>query len=71
MAHVTLNTTGMHCGSCAMLIRMNVGDIEGVESVSVDLASATTEVEYDPAVLDVQRIVDEIVASGYGAEPVA
>ncbi len=68
MASVTLKTTGMHCMSCSMLIQMNVGDLEGVDSVVADLASGVTEVEYDPAKVDVRSIVDEIVRAGYGAE---
>lgn len=68
MAHVSLRTTGMHCMSCAMLIQMNVGDLDGVDAVDADLASGMTEVDYDPAVVDVETIVDEIVRSGYGAE---
>lgn len=70
MAHVVLKTTGMHCMSCVMLIQMNVGDLDGVEAVKADLASGTTEVDYDSELTDVQAIVDEIVRSGYGAEPV-
>lgn len=68
MAHVTLKTVGMHCMSCAKLIEMNVGDLEGVTGVGVNLASGITEVDYDPGQIDVQSIVDEIVASGYGVD---
>ena len=66
--HVTLTTTGMHCMSCSMLIQMNVGEIEGVEAVKADLASGTTEVDFDPEKTDVDAIIAEIVKSGYGAE---
>ncbi|MBA4370103.1 MAG: copper chaperone [Coriobacteriaceae bacterium] len=66
--HVTLKTTGMHCMSCSMLIQMNVGDLEGVEGVKADLASGTTEVDFDPDKVDIHAIIAEIVKSGYGAE---
>ncbi len=68
MAHVRLKTTGMHCMSCSMLIQMNVGELDGVESVNADLASGMTDVEFDESAVDVQAIVDEIVRAGYGAE---
>ncbi|TLM67399.1 MAG: heavy-metal-associated domain-containing protein [Actinobacteria bacterium] len=71
VAHVSIKTTGMHCMSCATLIQLNVGDLEGVDSVKTDLGTGITEVDYDPGVTDVQRIVDEITAAGYGAEPVS
>ncbi len=68
MAHVQLKTTGMHCMSCSMLIQMNVGDVEGVESVVADLGSGMTDVDFDDEKVDVQAIIDEIVRAGYGAE---
>jgi copper chaperone CopZ len=65
---VTLKTTGMHCGSCAMLIQMNVGDLAGVSAVKADAASGTTEVTFDDAVVTVDEIAGEIVKAGYGVE---
>lgn len=64
-----LKTTGMHCQSCAMLIEMNLGDLEGVESSHADFRTGETEVHYDPEKVDVDRIVATIAAAGYGAEP--
>lgn len=70
MAHkmVKLRTGGMHCPSCSMLIEMNVGDLEGVDSVESDYTTGTTEVAYDPEVVDVERIKEEIRSSGYEAQ---
>ncbi|KAF0207246.1 MAG: cation transporter [Actinomycetota bacterium] len=61
-------TTGMHCGSCSMLIQMSLEDIEGVESVLADNATGLTEVVYDPDLTNPGAIVHEIVKVGYGAE---
>jgi copper chaperone CopZ len=71
MAEVTttLETTGMHCQSCAMLIEMNVADLPGVSSVRADYVSGDTEVTYDSDQVAVDAIVDEIVKAGYGASP--
>lgn len=65
----SIKTTGMHCRSCAMLIEMNVGDLDGVEAVSVDLEGGKTEIEFDPEVVDADRIAAEIVEAGYGVDP--
>lgn len=71
MAEVTttLETSGMHCQSCAMLIEMNVSDLPGVSSVKADYASGDTEVTYDSDKVAVDAIVEEIVKAGYGASP--
>lgn len=63
-----IKTTGMHCQSCSMLVEMNVGEMEGVKDVSVDLAGSVTDVTFDDEAVDVDRIVAEIEKSGYGTE---
>jgi copper chaperone CopZ len=68
MASTELNTTGMHCGSCSMLIQMTVEDLPGVESVKADYGSGRTHVEFDPAIVSVEQIVAAIVEAGYGAD---
>lgn len=65
---VRLNTTGMHCQSCSMLIQMNLEDVDGVDSASADFRTGVTEVSYDPAKVSPAALVDAVVAAGYGAE---
>lgn len=65
---IRFKTSGMHCTSCSMLIQMNVGDLEGVESVNADYASGITEVVFDPAVVTPEEIAAEIRSAGYEAE---
>jgi copper chaperone len=65
---VELDTTGMHCQSCAMLIDMSVGDLEGVSEVKSDYAAGTTEVTFDDEKVGVDGIIGEIVKAGYAAE---
>ncbi len=67
---VTLATTGMHCGSCSMLIDMTVGDMAGVSEAKTDLASGQTEVIFDPDTVSVDDIIAAIRAIGYDAEVV-
>ena len=64
---VRIETTGMHCQSCAMLVEMSVKELDGVEDATVDLAGMTTEVTFDPDRVAAGDIVQEIVRAGYGA----
>lgn len=62
---------GMHCRSCSALVDMTVGDIEGVESSTTDLAGKTTVVVFDDVVTDAAGIKSAIEGVGYTATPVA
>jgi copper chaperone CopZ len=64
---IELETTGMHCQSCSMLIDMSVGELDGVSAVKSDYAGGTTEVTFDDEKVGVDDIVGEIVKAGYGA----
>ena len=64
---VRFATTGMHCGSCAMLIDMTLEDATGVSSVKTEYASGTTEVIFDPEAIDIDGIVAAVRAIGYDA----
>ena len=62
-----LKTTGMHCQSCAMLVDMTVGDLEGIAEVSTDYASGDTMVKFDPDQVSVDEIIAVIRSAGYDA----
>ena len=66
--NVRLKTTGMHCQSCSMLVRMTVEELGGIESVCSDYASGMTDVTYDPDIVTVDQIIASIVSAGYAAE---
>jgi len=58
---------GMHCGSCAALIKETLEETEGVVQATVSFDDKIAFVEYDPNKLetnDVQEIVSEL---GYKA----
>jgi copper chaperone CopZ len=63
-----LKTTGLHCPSCSMLIQMEVGDLDGVISVSADHRTGLAEVQHDSAIVAPDDIVAVILKLGYGAE---
>jgi copper chaperone len=65
---VRLNTTGLHCQSCSMLVKMELEDVPGVTSATSDFRTGITEVVYDPASATVEDLIAAVVAAGYGAE---
>jgi copper chaperone CopZ len=68
---VRIKTTGMHCGSCAMLVQMSLEDLPGVAEARADVAASMTEVTFDPDVIDTPALVETIEKAGYGAEAVS
>ena len=68
MATVDLKTGGMHCSSCSMLIEMTLDELPGVSSASADYRSGVARVEFDPAVVSVDRIIAAVIEAGYTAE---
>ena len=61
-------TTGMHCQSCSMLVKMELEELDGVETAVADFGTGVTDVTYDPDVVSVESLKNAIVAAGYGAE---
>jgi len=69
MTEVKLNTTGLHCRSCSMLVDMTVGELDGVAEVHTDHATGETIVSFDPDAISITDIVTAIREAGYDAEP--
>jgi Cu+-exporting ATPase len=67
VATARLETTGLHCQSCSMLVQMELEDVAGVVAARSDFNTGMTEVEYDPAVATVDDLVAAVVRAGYGA----
>ncbi len=61
----TLNIAGMHCASCAMLIKKSLESTKGVETASVNYASQKAVIKFDPTLVDNSALVDAVTASGY------
>lgn len=62
MSTVTYTVPGIHCGHCVHTIKMEVGDLAGVQTVSADLDSKVVVVTYDtPASEDkIETLLAEI-----------
>ena len=61
--------TGMSCSACSASIERNVGKLDGVFKVAVNLLANTMSVEFDENVLSEQTIVQTVQKIGYGITP--
>lgn len=68
MKKIDLNVSGMHCQSCVVLVEKSLTKTEGIESAVVNLTTERATVEFDPKILDENKIIDVIKNRGYGAE---
>ncbi|MBE1593441.1 heavy-metal-associated domain-containing protein [Nonomuraea angiospora] len=64
MATATYTVKGMTCGHCVSSVKEEVGEVSGVTSVEVDLASGLLTVESDSPV-DAAEIVAAVEEAGY------
>lgn len=62
---VVLPVNGMTCNGCVNAVRLGLSDLEGVSGVQVTLQPGEATVTYDPAKLDVKRMVSEVSEVGY------
>lgn len=67
MVKKKLKIEGMHCSSCALLIDMDLEDLEGVKSAETSYAKSETKVEYDEGKVDLRKILHIIKEAGYQA----
>lgn len=65
MATVKLLVQGMSCMGCVKSVKGVLEAINGVQSVSIDLASGETVIEYDDASLDVSLFKKAIDEAGF------
>ncbi|MDO5627961.1 MAG: copper ion binding protein [Mobilicoccus sp.] len=64
MATATYTVTGMTCGHCVASVKEEIGEIEGVGAVEVDLESGRVEVTSD-ADIDRADIEAAVTEAGY------
>ena len=68
--HVTIPIGGMTCASCSARIEKVVGRLDGVEKVSVNLATEKADVFYYPEKVRLSAIKKAITDAGYVAREV-
>jgi Cu+-exporting ATPase len=64
--HVELPIAGMTCASCANRIERKLNKLDGV-TASVNYATETATVDYDPAAVDPRELIAAVEAAGYQA----
>ncbi|HEU4976544.1 MAG TPA: heavy metal translocating P-type ATPase [Baekduia sp.] len=65
-AHLELPITGMTCASCANRIERRLNKLDGV-AATVNYATETAAVDYDPATVAPDTLVGAVEAAGYHA----
>ena len=56
----------MTCANCVSTVERNLKKLDGVQSASVNLSSERAMVEYDPAVLGLDSLINRVQRAGYG-----
>jgi len=64
---VRANIQGMHCAACSARIERVVGNLEGVVSCAVNLATEKARFEFDPDVVKYEEIAETISNLGFTA----
>ena len=65
---VTFKINGMHCTACAMNIDGDLEDTEGIQEANTNYARQITEVNFDPAKITPDKIIEIIQKTGYQAQ---
>jgi len=65
---ITIPVSGMTCAACQSRVQRALTKAPGVDSASVNLMTNSATVEYDADVTTPESLVDQIRATGYGAE---
>ena len=66
-----INVEGMTCGGCVKSVDNAVSQLQGVQSVDVDLEGNKASVTYDASTVTVEAIVEAIEDAGFDASVAA
>ncbi|MCG2746821.1 MAG: heavy metal translocating P-type ATPase [Desulfobulbaceae bacterium] len=69
LEHLQVDIKGMHCASCSSRIEKVVGAMEGVDRVSVNLATAKMDLGWDASRLTLETIAERIAGLGFELVP--
>jgi len=67
MTTVTYNVPKIHCGHCVHTIKMELSDLEGVQTVSADMNTKQVVVTYDAPASE-EKIESLLVEINYPAQ---
>jgi copper chaperone len=61
--NATLEIEGMSCGHCVNAVKNLIQELNGIESVHVNLSSKQADVSYNPLEVSAQAIITNINSS--------
>ena len=64
---VRIPVTGMNCAACAARIENALSKMDGVKEASLNFAAGWASVVYDPAITNIDSLIEKIKDLGYGA----
>ena len=64
---VTIPVSGMTCAACSSRVQRTLSRTPGVSEASVNLMLKNAVVEFDPAAISPEQLVEKIRETGYGA----
>jgi P-type Cu+ transporter len=62
---ISLPVEGMTCASCVARVEKTVKKFEGVSNVNVNLATEKVTIDFDPAVVDLNKLAETVEDIGY------
>ncbi|MEI6238202.1 MAG: heavy metal translocating P-type ATPase [bacterium] len=65
MQSENLKIKGMHCASCAVIIKDRLAKLDGIKSVEVNYATEKAKVDFDSAKVSVEKMNEEVGKLGY------
>ena len=68
MNQIMLAIGGMTCAACSARVEKALSKAEGVETVSVNLATERASISYDEAVTTIENILEVITKAGYSPQ---
>lgn len=68
MENIILNVEGMSCGNCVKSVENNIGGLDGVKNVAVELEAGKVQVSYDATTISLDKIEEEIEDIGFDVE---
>jgi copper chaperone CopZ len=71
MVHIRLNAPDIVCQSCANAITNALSRLDGVQQVTVDIATKTVDVLYEQDRVTVQAILQRLDDAGFPATVVS
>jgi len=67
--HIQISLKGMTCAACAWLIENRLKQLDGVDSIHINLSTSLASLEWQPKEIDIIDIAKEIRFLGYQGNP--